>query len=724
MNLPTVPKTNRMRFFRPLLSLIAPLIFVVALVLPMAAEARSGVIIGDSQAQGLNRPLTAALEGFDIDVSGVEAHAGKGLTWFLDNHIISSMINSRNPQVVILIIGGNDSPQTSGDSRTAYEAKLRRAYNDAHARGAEVVWIGPATSRDSGVQARHDRTATIQSSFVPSLGARWIDGRPGSADGPFQQETNPGTGEAQIRSRNSHLTGDGYRRWACTLAPQIASGGTPTSCPAGSEPDQVFPDAVADSDDAASGVPISDEGYSATCDPADDAPVPITLGVNVGGIQEVSGLPEYINTVYRYLVSIILVVAIVMVVYGGFLYLTGAAGIGSIQRGKQIIKDALIGMVVVLAAYAILQTINPRTTQFRLNPTKIECVSIEAASSTARDPGADEGGAIRNCVVDSDCREGRVCLRTAYTASGLVSMGQCSQGRANELCRCAACDLREVEGEPTNNNGTGRVDCQQGTCRQITATTLTGSTGNWVCSTGETGSGCNMAEDPPIPCAAGFICQQGSSEAPGRCVAGDYRDYTLSPRPVCSTLYYGPGGGEEYYRETNMNTTLTGGCRRISGSGVDEFCVSHRYQCSSSASNRNVCGEETFATLFRNTGEAYNWNFDNAPRNLQPWSYARFGCRKEIGATCASDQECPGLCVGGTCSGFCVIRPQSGVARPPAGASPPRSQLEGACTSGCSGSTWSATEFGINFSGTYFGQEIDSLDEMNPVTPEKAACYP
>lgn len=115
--------------------------------------------------------------------------------------------------------------------------------------------------------------------------------------------------------------------------------------------------------------------FSTTCDP-EAANTPIALGVPIGGVSQVSGLPQYINTAYRYMVSVILVIAIVMVVYGGFLYLTGAAGIGSIQRGKQIIKDALIGMVIVLAAYAILQTINSGTTQFKLSPTKIDCIAI------------------------------------------------------------------------------------------------------------------------------------------------------------------------------------------------------------------------------------------------------------------------------------------------------------------------------------------------------------
>ncbi|MCE9586161.1 hypothetical protein K8R04_02485 [Candidatus Uhrbacteria bacterium] len=92
----------------------------------------------------------------------------------------------------------------------------------------------------------------------------------------------------------------------------------------------------------------------------------LTAPTREGGVVVVSFLAQYINSVYRYLTGIILVIAIVMVVYGGFLYLVGSAGVGSIQRGKQIITDAIMGMVITLAAFAILNTVNPATTNLKV----------------------------------------------------------------------------------------------------------------------------------------------------------------------------------------------------------------------------------------------------------------------------------------------------------------------------------------------------------------------
>ncbi len=69
-------------------------------------------------------------------------------------------------------------------------------------------------------------------------------------------------------------------------------------------------------------------------------------------------LAQYIAAVQRYAVGLAVVAAIIMVVYGGFLYLLGAS-IQDVSTGKKIIADALIGMLIALGGYFILYTVNP-----------------------------------------------------------------------------------------------------------------------------------------------------------------------------------------------------------------------------------------------------------------------------------------------------------------------------------------------------------------------------
>lgn len=69
-------------------------------------------------------------------------------------------------------------------------------------------------------------------------------------------------------------------------------------------------------------------------------------------------LAQYIAAVQRYAVGLAVVAAIIMVVYGGFLYLLGSS-IQDVSTGKTIIADALIGMIIALSGYFILYTVNP-----------------------------------------------------------------------------------------------------------------------------------------------------------------------------------------------------------------------------------------------------------------------------------------------------------------------------------------------------------------------------
>lgn len=87
-------------------------------------------------------------------------------------------------------------------------------------------------------------------------------------------------------------------------------------------------------------------------------------------------LAQYIAGVYSYAISIAAVAATIMFVYGAFLYLLGGA-IESIHSGKQIMKDAVVGLLLVLGANMILRTVNPAT--LSLAALHIEGVEFETA---------------------------------------------------------------------------------------------------------------------------------------------------------------------------------------------------------------------------------------------------------------------------------------------------------------------------------------------------------
>jgi len=96
---------------------------------------------------------------------------------------------------------------------------------------------------------------------------------------------------------------------------------------------------------------------------------PPKLGVAIPGLEfskrvvakagyfEIPFIAEYIAAIYKFLVGLSIVAAAIMITWGGFRYLTGAS-VGGVQRGKEIIRDALIGLVLVLGSFVILSTFN------------------------------------------------------------------------------------------------------------------------------------------------------------------------------------------------------------------------------------------------------------------------------------------------------------------------------------------------------------------------------
>lgn len=88
-------------------------------------------------------------------------------------------------------------------------------------------------------------------------------------------------------------------------------------------------------------------------------------------------LSAYIGALYKYIIGVTLVVAAVMITYGGFLYIVGATG-AQISDAKEKITSALAGLMLVLAGYLILKTVNPQTVIMK--PLQLETVSQQLES--------------------------------------------------------------------------------------------------------------------------------------------------------------------------------------------------------------------------------------------------------------------------------------------------------------------------------------------------------
>lgn len=74
--------------------------------------------------------------------------------------------------------------------------------------------------------------------------------------------------------------------------------------------------------------------------------------------QDKTALGKYLNVMIKLIIGLSAVFAVVMIVIGGIEYMTSEL-ISSKEAGKEKIKDALLGLLIALGAYALLNTINP-----------------------------------------------------------------------------------------------------------------------------------------------------------------------------------------------------------------------------------------------------------------------------------------------------------------------------------------------------------------------------
>lgn len=109
------------------------------------------------------------------------------------------------------------------------------------------------------------------------------------------------------------------------------------------------------------------------------SPLPCEDGINncekkqFSSFNPEQGLSSYINIMLRIFIGICAVLAMVMVVLGGLEYMTSEL-ISSKESGKQKITGAILGLIIALGSYALLNTINPDLLNTSLN---IKDVKVE-----------------------------------------------------------------------------------------------------------------------------------------------------------------------------------------------------------------------------------------------------------------------------------------------------------------------------------------------------------
>lgn len=139
---------------------------------------------------------------------------------------------------------------------------------------------------------------------------------------------------------------------------------------------------------------------------------------------DIAFIAEYIVALYRYAIGVLVTIAMVMVVVGGFQWATARGNASTIQQARGRITNAVMGIVIALGSYVILAAINPELVEFR----NIRIDLIRRRDVIYRDTGG----------VESGCRGGGCGTRRPITNTDFDEMFQRYAG-------CAGIDWRMLK---------------------------------------------------------------------------------------------------------------------------------------------------------------------------------------------------------------------------------------------------------------------------------------
>ena len=112
----------------------------------------------------------------------------------------------------------------------------------------------------------------------------------------------------------------------------------------------------------------------------------VKLNIPIGAKQEVAGLGEYVQIWYSFIIGTVGILATVMIMYGGFKWLTSAGDSGKTKEAKEIIISSITGLVLAFLSYTILYLINPKLTI--ITSPALRRVEIKLTSGDSRVPSA------------------------------------------------------------------------------------------------------------------------------------------------------------------------------------------------------------------------------------------------------------------------------------------------------------------------------------------------
>lgn len=186
--------------------------------------------------------------------------------------------------------------------------------------------------------------------------------------------------------------------------------------------------------------------------------------------NDTSAIAKYIRTIYKYAIGVVGIVAAVVLMIGGMLWITAAGNADRVSEAKAWIGASLTGLVLTLCSYLILATVNPALVNFTITPVK-KVETLSGDSSMGCCMFKDESGTIQvgysRCEYKArgDCRNdsgfySMIENRQCYTIAECPQYGQAaSAGQCDNLANGASCSVNNDTNIPGKCKDKRCVQC-------------------------------------------------------------------------------------------------------------------------------------------------------------------------------------------------------------------------------------------------------------------------
>jgi hypothetical protein len=263
------------------------------------------------------------------------------------------------------------------------------------------------------------------------------------------------------------------------------------------------------------------------------APIP---GLTQGGVADSAGIANFLNNLYKYLIGIAAILAVIQIIRGGLEYATQDS-VSKHADGKHHIEQAILGLVLVLSPVLVFSLINPSILKLSLNLPKLNTAPGNATAGGPNDNnGSGSAATVNTGVAGCVAQKGATTGVTTFTCSDTTS--DTTNTKAQDYL------AQSCKGDSNKGSITANATCS------TSAAGMSGGVNTSTCTQWSASGYCSPVQTVQIA----FTCKVDITNptGPTDCTAQAYYGAAATWAGAC------PGGGYQLYGIGSPDFQLSG----------------------------------------------------------------------------------------------------------------------------------------------------------------------